>query len=388
MAISDFLFPQGNFLDIRANAPTQADYNIDATADLVRNNPFRALGEIYAPALTAVASIPYDTIQGIGRAVDNSNLGIGAYRGIVDDIEIPSGPSLSDIGRAIDAENPLSSALERTYGATLPLAERISNMFSMGQAEASDLGEIANLQSILNPITPEMGANLKYISDPSVEGGRSLVTLANKTTYPQNFAERYGPDVDVNLDPEVNMGATGTVPKLKEGILSQVDSRFPLYDDFTVAEKGDDLEDNAVTVDELGNLKQPSGFKDFLKTMLGFAIPGAGLFTGDRSALEGIKSLNQRLRNTDFARSSSLMDYLDARRYGGRDARDAAAARTMAQARGIQKKIDTGKYRRTTADDVIDRGRSDRPGGGGAKTTSAKSKTSSPTNVGNPFGYR
>jgi len=29
----------------------------------------------------------------------------------------------------------------------------------------------------------------------------------------------------------------------------------------------------------------------------------------------------------------------------------------MAQARGIQKKIDTGEYRRTAADDVIDRGR-------------------------------
>jgi hypothetical protein len=28
------------------------------------------------------------------------------------------------------------------------------------------------------------------------------------------------------------------------------------------------------------------------------------------------------------------------------------------------------------------------PGGSGAQTTSAKSKTSSPTNVGNPFGYR
>jgi hypothetical protein len=139
------------------------------------------------------------------------------------------------------------------------------------------------------------------------------------------------------------------------GILPQVDSRFPLYDDFTVAEEGDDLEENAVTVDELGNLKQPSGFKDFLKTMLGFAIPGAGLFTGDRSALQGIKSLNQRLRNTDFARSSSLADYLDAKSYGGRDERDAAAARTMAQARGLQKQVDR---RGDSTSRVADRNRS------------------------------
>ena len=134
-------------------------------------------------------------------------------------------------------------------------------------------------------------------------------------------------------------------------------SGFPLYDDFTVAEEGDDLEDNAVTVDQLGNLKQPPGFKDFFKTMLGFAIPGSSLFMGDRSASQGIKSLNQRLRNTDFGRSKNLMDYLDMRKYGGYEGRENRRAATMAQARGIQKKIDTGKYRRTANDNVIDRGR-------------------------------
>ena len=158
------------------------------------------------------------------------------------------------------------------------------------------------------------------------------------------------------------------------GILPQVDSRFPLYDDFTIAEEGDDLEENAVTVDELGNLKQPSGFKDFLRTMLGFAIPGAGLFTGDRSALQGIKSLNQRLRNTDFARSSSLADYLDAKSYGGRDERDAAAARTMAQARGLQKQID---QRQSAIQTNQDRGRGDRPGGDNYSAPSKPSKASS-----------
>jgi len=242
----------------------------------------------------------------------------------------------------------------------------IKELFGFGDAQSSDLGEIANLQSILNPITPEMGANLRYRSDPSAEGGRSLVSTSPNKTYPQNFAQRYGPDVDVNLDPEVNMGATGTVPKLKEGILSQVDSRFPLYDDFTVAEKGDDLEDNAVTVDELGNLKQPSGFKDFLKAMLGFAIPGAGLFMGDRSASEGIKSLNQRLRNTDFGRSKNLVDYLDMKKYGGYQGREDARARTMTQARGIQKQVDR---RGDSTSRVADRNRSSV-----TKSSAAKSK--------------
>ena len=142
MAITDFLFPQGNFLNIRSNAPNQRSYNIDATADLVRNLPGGFLKDLISPAAAATLSLPYDTIQGIGRAVDQSNIGTAPYRGIVDDTEIPRGPSLSDIGRAIDAENPLSSAIERTIGASGPLAERISNIsnpFKMSQAAASEV---------------------------------------------------------------------------------------------------------------------------------------------------------------------------------------------------------------------------------------------------------
>ena len=142
MAITDFLFPQGNFLNIRSNAPNQRSYNIDATADLARNLPGGFLKDLISPAAAATLSLPYDTFQGIGRAVDQSNIGTGPYRGIVDDTEIPRGPSLSDIGRAIDAENPLSSAIERTIGAATPLAERISNIsnpFKMSQAAASEV---------------------------------------------------------------------------------------------------------------------------------------------------------------------------------------------------------------------------------------------------------
>ena len=142
MAITDFLFPQGNFLNIRSNAPNQRSYNIGATEDLVRNLPGGFLKDLISPAAAATLSLPYDTIQGIGRAVDQSNIGTAPYRGIVDDTEIPRGPSLSDIGRAIDAENPLSSAIERTIGAATPLAERISNIsnpFKMSQAAASEV---------------------------------------------------------------------------------------------------------------------------------------------------------------------------------------------------------------------------------------------------------
>ena len=156
---------------------------------------------------------------------------------------------------------------------------------------------------------------------------------------------------------------------------------IPLYDDmapiintsYGVANEPDVEEE----IEETSN----EGLSGLLRTMLGFAIPGAGLFMGDRSALEGIKSLNQRLQQSDFGQATSLMDYLDMRKYGGLQGRNDAAARNMAQAKGITKSL-ASKPSSTSG------GYQQGPGGSGAQTTSAKSKTSSPTNVGNPFGYR
>jgi len=128
--------------------------------------------------------------------------------------------------------------------------------------------------------------------------------------------------------------------------------------------------------------KSKSGLAGLFQFLAGLAIPGAGFLMNLPSrGLEGIRSLNQKLRSTDFAQSKTLADYFDAKRYGGRDARDAAAARTMAQARGITKSLAS---RPSSTSGGYQQG----PGGSGAQTTSAKSKTSSPTNVGNPFGYR
>ena len=59
---------------------------------------------------------------------------------------------------------------------------------------------------------------------------------------------------------------------------------------------------------------------------------------------DGIRSLNQRLRNTDFGRSKNLMDFIDMKKYGGYQGREDARAATMAQARGAQKKIDRGDF--------------------------------------------
>ena len=141
MSILNALYPQGDFLNIRANAPTQADYNVRATEDLVRNLPGGVLRDVLAPAAAATLSLPYDTIQGISRAKSFT----------------PSG-----IMRAIAAENPLSSAYERFMGAAAPLAERISNLDLLGNfgfgtpAAASEvsIGEPNDIQDFLGTSTP------------------------------------------------------------------------------------------------------------------------------------------------------------------------------------------------------------------------------------------
>ena len=85
---------------------------------------------------------------------------------------------------------------------------------------------------------------------------------------------------------------------------------------------------------------QGGGIGGLLKFLVGLAVPGAGfLMNLPGRGLEGIRSLNQRIQGSDFGQSTSLTDYLDMRKYGGAQGRRDASARTMAQARGLQKEM-------------------------------------------------
>ena len=121
--IAEYLFPAGNFAQIRATSPDQRTYNIKATRDLVKNQPL--IFAPFAPAAAATMSIPYDVTQGIMRARDKFFDANPTSFGITDDTEVPIGPSLSDVAAAIDAENPLDSLVQRTQGATLGLVDRL-----------------------------------------------------------------------------------------------------------------------------------------------------------------------------------------------------------------------------------------------------------------------
>ena len=140
-----------------------------------------------------------------------------------------------------------------------------------------------------------------------------------------------------NIDPMYNLGARqfGNMNRMT-GIMQQAPlQNLGIDTSYGVANEED------VEQEFLPDQKKSSGLADLFKTLIGFAVPGAGLIMNlGRDGMGGIKSLNQRLRNTDFAKSSSLADYFNARSYGGRDARDRAASQNMREARAIQRQVD------------------------------------------------
>ena len=148
-----------------------------------------------------------------------------------------------------------------------------------------------------------------------------------------------------NIDPMYNLGARqfGNMDRMDFGVPQQatgIMQQAPLQNlgidtSYGVANEED------VEQEFLPDQKKSSSLADLFRTLIGFAVPGANFFLNQgRGALDGIKSLNQRLRNTDFAKSNTLADYFDARSYGGRDARDRKAQKTMREARGIQRQVD------------------------------------------------
>jgi len=99
------------------------------------------------------------------------------------------------------------------------------------------------------------------------------------------------------------------------------------------------------------NLEQKQKNKGLKALMTGAMslLPGGNV-------IRGLAGINPFLQNTDFAQATSLADYLDMQRYGGAQGRADAAARNMAQTRGIQKKIDSGMYNNDNSG-ITDRGR-------------------------------
>jgi hypothetical protein len=156
MAIYETLYPQGNFLDIRANAPTSTDYNIQVMEDLVRNLPGGGIRDLLAPAAAATLSLPYDAIQAATRTTEDDISRAMETAGMYGPKDIAS----EAYGLAFGRERPLSSAIERTIGASGPLAERINNLNLFNSAVAAEKPTIPNLSLGYNMPTFDLGTGI------------------------------------------------------------------------------------------------------------------------------------------------------------------------------------------------------------------------------------
>jgi len=97
--------------------------------------------------------------------------------------------------------------------------------------------------------------------------------------------------------------------------------------------------------------QEPSGIAKLFEFLGKIPTP----FNLARRGLESLRGFNNRIQGSDFGRSKTLVDYLDARKYGGIDARDRAASQNMREARAIQRQVD---MRGDSTSRVADRNRS------------------------------
>ena len=237
--IAQRFFPEGQFQQIKADAPSQKDYNIQATADLTRNLPGGLLKDIVAPAAAGLMSIPYDAIQAAQR--------------------MEPGSGLKGFGEAYAAEKPLSSAWERLVGASAPLAERISGIdLGMSQAAAAeatptqdyaDTGIESRIADAATP-TPDAGGVLnipqltQLMDDVNQKAGTTVIrSLAEAAEYLKNqkptMADVAGPATSTGDGSYVKDGKT-YMPK---------DAYNQMRKDFIAKEIGAGYNENTGTLD-------------------------------------------------------------------------------------------------------------------------------------------
>jgi hypothetical protein len=120
---------------------------------------------------------------------------------------------------------------------------------------------------------------------------------------------------------------------------------FASYRDFMLSQMPAQANDNRGITGIVNNATSNMGsIKDLgknlitskLSSKMGLNISPIGI---GGLILSGLSGINDRIRQTDFARSKNLMDYLDAKKYGGIDARNQAAAENMLAANVLQQEM-------------------------------------------------
>ena len=167
------------------------------------------------------------------------------------------------------------------------------------------------------------------------------------SSYPQ--PEFFPNDQQGSLN--VDMGATGNIPMSAninaQPLIAETSGIAPLlYSDTNMPLDNEEMiqRDSSIITPP----KRKIGLENILQLAISAAIPGAGFLM---RAPKGLVGLNRRIQQSDFGQATSLTDYLDMQRYGGLQGRLDAAARNMAQARGIQKQMSSRPSGQVTAED-------------------------------------
>ena len=147
-----------------------------------------------------------------------------------------------------------------------------------------------------------------------------------------------------------------TVSPFPGNQVPQINNQVPQNFEF-LQSAYEDQDEDAAQVDSLpGQKKKLSDMgRNFgISSLIGMITgnPIIGLLS---RGVKGLGALNNKMQNSDFGRSKTLVDYLDARKYGGIDARDRAAQQNMREARAIQTQVDR---RGDSTSRVADRNRS------------------------------
>ena len=204
----------------------------------------------------------------------------------------------------------------------------------------------------LEPLYPNFGAPM--VNDTSLSPDLPYDTL------------RFVDNNSLSLQPNYLMPNTNKVPQLPANRLEGLPS---LNLQSLPANIGVANEEDVEQVDSLTGQKKSGGILDLIMSI---AVPGYGFLKNiGKGGLQGIRGLNQRLRQSDFGQAKNLSDYFDMRSYGGLRERENKSAQTMAQARGIQKQMAQRPSATPSARDLaMGRGEGDGPQKDAAATRS------------------
>ena len=320
MSITNTLFPQGDFLNIRENAKTPRDYNIQVTDDLVRNLPGGAVKDFVAPAAAATLSLPYDAMQAMTRINEND-----INRAI--DTAGMSGPkdiAAEAFGLAYGRERPLSTAIERLIGASGPLADRLSKgkPLTVNDLTGLDYERLKNPTRIMqdkglatipqqnfNTLYPKQNFGNDYTNVPMAQELKDYTNppMAQQpdglaAIYQQPGFEGYVPSFSaVDQQPamvnqDLNLTDTGGInlPPMKEIAGNIIQDRLKSY---------------ALKKIGLDGLKG-----NILKGIVNPYVGIASMMPGNTNPISALTNLNTQMQSGLFGRSKTMSDYLAAKR--------------------------------------------------------------------------